>query len=773
MNAHRIILPFLLLQLVSDLCFAQVRFADVGPEALYQRSLQAQSRLTVLSVSLQPGYEDLGTLGLFRLGKGAQVMSAFVTNGEAGESDIQGEYPLHLAATRRLEATQAASYIGAEAYFLNLPDIGAAPDTASVRLVWDRDTLQARLMRLISTFRPDIILLSRDWPYGSTSARWQVLRSDLMKAVARWPVERVWIDEGSGKGVRVPVDATYPISGKSYRAIGEQAAECYASLKEQRGLWREEQRDSRGVERTIAYRLAFPRSSKLPKSLDAGLPRAVPPRLSWIERGLAGLTGATMKGAKTLHSAPGRPESALTRLAVLMDSLDLAIASSGTFDARERRILLNWKVGLEELRCSLLGVQVHYTLSDSILTDRQVTFLKIDTITGLPPGGRTEVFFPFVDRGWAVNESAQKRMPIDFGQPYRLLSPLHVEYNFPFTEYGLLQSRIWHPLLFFIVHTGVKREENFVDRIAPRLLFTPRFTVEVLTPIVRAVPSERLVVRLTNHSRDGVRDTVRVRDSLVVSTESEFRLNAKDQSHLDTLFLTWKRALEEGTYLLPIQIGEDGVANFAVREFDAGVDSSRRVALITGIENSPLEGALRRLQLRWSRIDLQKGISESLASCQVLLIDRRAMTLVKKLKDYRSAFDSFVERGGHLVVMSQDASIWNESPLVEGTRLTTSPAFDENQSVEIDSTSRYATNPNRLRDDAWIGWLYRRAHNILSGEALDRAEVVVRSSPENDPLIATWRRGRGTITYCDLALEPQLLNIHPGAFRLLANLLSN
>jgi hypothetical protein len=36
-----------------------------------------------------------------------------------------------------------------------------------------------------------------------------------------------------------------------------------------------------------------------------------------------------------------------------------------------------------------------------------------------------------------------------------------------------------------------------------------------------------------------------------------------------------------------------------------------------------------------------------------------------------------------------------------------------------------------------------------------------------------WRRGQGSITYCDLALHLQLLDIHPGAFQLLANMLSN
>jgi hypothetical protein len=787
MNVHRIALSLLLLQLLSSPCFSQSRSADVGPEALYRRSMDTQSRLVVLSISLQPGYEDLTTLAYFRFGKGAQVVSAYVTNGEAGESDLRGDYPLALAATKRSEATQAMTRLGSEAYFLNLPDIAAASDTARVRHVWSRDTLQLRLMRVIAAFRPDIILLTRDWQYGSASARWQVLRADLMRAVqrvmpptsvkgvgrfepvTRWPVERVWIDDGRGRGVHVPANARDPFSKKSYRAFAAEAAAYYAALIEQMRVWGG---GSVGGS-SAAYQLAFPRSSKRLSSLDAGLPGGASPRLRGIERGIAQLTRSTLQLATARHFAGGRPVAALRRMAALMDSLDLAIASSQTYGGRDRRILLNWKVGLERLRCTALGVSVHYSLADSILTDRQLTFLRIDTIDGLPAGGGTDIFFPFVQQDWVVNETVQRRMPIDFSQPYRLLSPKHVPYNFPFEQYGLSQSEVWNSIVLFIAHQGARREENFVDRITLPLLYSPRFSVQVVTPIVRVAPSERVVVKLTNFSRDGVRDTIRVQDSTVVSTDAEFRLNTKDQSELDTLLLTWKQPLRDGTYLFPIEIGGETVAKFAARQFEVNVDSSKEVGFITGIEDSPVAEALRRMGVRWRRIDVRGGISQDLASCQALVIDRRAMTLVGSLKDDRSALNSFVERGGHLIILSQDAAIWNESPLVEGMRLTPSPALDELSPVQIDSTSRFATVPNKIGEDAWSGWLYQRAYNVLSGKALGQAEVVVRSSRENDPLVAVWRRGQGSITYCDLALHLQLLDIHPGAFQLLANMLSN
>ncbi|TSA18365.1 hypothetical protein D4R75_11395, partial [bacterium] len=92
--------------------------------------------------------------------------------------------------------------------------------------------------------------------------------------------------------------------------------------------------------------------------------------------------------------------------------------------------------------------------------------------------------------------------------------------------------------------------------------------------------------------------------------------------------------------------------------------------------------------------------------------------------------------------------------------------------VESDSLHRVFTSPNRITWQDWEYWLFRRAHNVLTGPALETALIPLKSKNEKSPLIAEWRMGSGSLTYVDLALHYQLLNIHPGAFRLLANLIS-
>lgn len=772
-------MTFLLLPVLSS---GQTYFPESGAEALAQQFLDLRCRLNVLFVSLQPGFEDFASLSYFRLARGAKVLSAYVSNGESGESDVRGEYPLRLAATRREEASWAMSFLDVETFFLNMPDVAAARDTVSVFLHWQPDTLRLRLMKLISAFKPDLILLACDRSYPDGSPRWEVLRAVLLDAVKRleprktakelttidrlprWSVERVWIGSDAKGVASLPVEREHLLWKKSYESIGEEAAHAYASLRIQRTLWRNAGRDRRRGEGSVSYRLASPEHSGRLKTLDQELPRPVSRRFRWVERELSSLNSLVSKG--------GKISNALKQITVIIDTLDVRIARSFDLPARDRRIALQWKLNLEKLRLTLLGIRVHYSISDTIVTQRQLTFLKIDSIAGLPLSGTTEIFFPFADQGWIVNEDFAKRMPLTLGKEYRLLSPESIAYNLPSDDHGLDETSVGKLLFFFIIHKGETREKNFVYRGVLKMFYAPRFTVEVLDPIVRATPSEQLIVQLTNHSRDGVRDSIGVHDLLVSSQDGPFRLNTKGQAHIDTLTLRWTGALKESTYVLPIKIGGMVVGRFAARKFDAQVDTAKRIALVPGVTNSPIQDALRRLGVRWRLLDTGRGLADQLSQVDVVLVDRRALTFQTELVQKRTVLEEFVKKGGHLLVLSQDADVWNASPLVQDFQLKTSPFFDEQTPLDSILTHKLLQSPNKLEQSDWLNWLYQRSYNVVSGQALAAAEVPIKTSFGGSPLVIQWHIGSGTMTYVDLALQHQLLNIHPGGFRLLANMIS-
>lgn len=748
-------------------------FPETGKNALYQRSLDLSGNLTVLSIALQPGFEDLSALAYFRLGKGTTIISAYVTNGETGESDVQALYPAYLADIRRKEASKALSYLDGEVYFLNMPDIAAARDSAKVRELWQSDTLQTKLRKLFLQFQPDIIMLARDWLTNGKNPRWNIVYADIMAAVKGiapidpnkrligpdskqfWNVARVVVDDGEKNDFFIPVDELHPRWKKTYWEVGEEAAKSYVSLAIQRQLWLKVNKPS--------YQLAY---SLVPQSIsevDAGLPRPNTTRLQGIEKQIRQFTDSLIQG---------KLEGAITRTVALMDSVNYYLARRYKLEQREIKSLLHWKVVLEKLRCSLLDVDVEYSISDTALAERQLSFLTIHKVKGTTTEGYTKILFSGLDPGWAINEDVERELPLDLNEKYRLLSPGSLDYTFPPGVQPYYSPTLGRTFSFYILHYAATKEQSFVYRTDIELFFGPRFITEILTPVVRMVAGERIIVRLTNLSRDGVTDTIKIENPIASSTESVFRLSTKESSHLDTLFITWKGDRGEGTHLIPVQIDGITVANFAARKFHAEVNTAKKIGIIKAIKHSPIEDALRRLKVQFSIINLDRNFSSQLNLLDVIIIDRRALTLSPKLINYTNEIDNFVNSGGHIIILAQDAESWNNNPLWNGMQLTGTFLFDEQIPLQVDSTHTLLSFPNVINSEDWKDWIFLRGYHIISGAVLEQAESPIKVKPQGDPLVVTFASGNGRKTYVDLALGHQWLNIHPGAFRLLANLIS-
>ncbi len=765
MNLMRLLLLHIALALpFTRTPAAQLFLADTGKASVTQAALDLRGDLHLLSLSLRPGEEDLATLAYFRLARGATVVSAYVTNGEAGESDRNGMYAHQLAALRRTEAARAVAAIGGQVRFLNLPDIAAAADTARVRHIWNADTLRARLKDLVRKSQPDIVLLGQEAEAGPENPVAAVLLAELRAAVKELAAAKTWqtgrvCAEGAGAGAtRLPLDAVNALWGQTYLQIGSKAGEVFESIRIQRRI-REEMRGR-------TYRVIESAADSGIGSIDKGLPLPASGRLRMLEMNMRSLSGELLRGKRSLRSF-------LTRIAAVQDKVESFFLRGIALLPPERRRLIDWKSSLEKLRNRALGVTVRYALTEKVLAEVQLTYFTIDSLSGLTAGGVTEVYFPAAERGqgWIVNESRNAKFPLKLHVPYRLLSPKEVVYDAPADDYGLLRPELSTPLIVFIIHKAKKLEESFMERVKLDITFAPRFVTEVLTPIVRVAPGELLGVRLTNHSRDGVTDRLEIRDSLLEPVSVQFRLSSKESTQSDTLWLRWREPITKGTHLIPLKIAGFRVGNFAARKFDAAADTGRRVGVLTGIETSPLMDALRRLGItQRQRLNPRAGLTDQFRSCDVVIIDRRAWTLADGIRNARGPLREFVRSGGHLVILAQDAAAWKGDPLWEEIGLQATGALEETDAVRADSTSPLLQGPNRLRGMDFDGWLTRRAYNLISTGS--GSQVPIRTASGGTPLLVTARVEKGRITYCDLALDQQILNIHPGTYRLLGNLIS-
>jgi hypothetical protein len=79
--------------------------------------------------------------------------------------------------------------------------------------------------------------------------------------------------------------------------------------------------------------------------------------------------------------------------------------------------------------------------------------------------------------------------------------------------------------------------------------------------------------------------------------------------------------------------------------------------------------------------------------------------------------------------------------------------------------------PNLIAEEDWQGWLFARTWAVatLSDPS---SRVIAKDGTGGTPLLVSQALGSGELLCVNLSLGSQLMNVHPGAYRLLANLLS-
>ena len=770
----------LLLFIHSGSFSAQFRLtyiAERGDTALQQRLFDLQSNMVVMSVALQPGFEDQGTLAYFRFSRGASIVSLFVTNGEALESDEQGSLPNELAAQRREESVSASLFLGGTAYFLNAEDVGKTRNRDELLKIWTKDSVVTGLVRAIRTYRPDIIILSQDWltSASSTSTRLQVLRQFLLEAVkqaaspqnvppnsnttAIWHVQRVAESVlRTANAISVPVSSFNSLWQKTYASIGKEAEALYHSQQ----IFLAQRKSE-----TSAYKIIYPLQKKTTKikQLDGGIDKSGG-RFVTIGRKVRHI-------AQLIHS--GKKKSAIKFIPPVIDSLDYILAFRETLHLtpREYRTILRWKQILEEVRCIVLDVNIRLTVSDSLLAARQVFFLKFDSSASRYDSIRTKIIFPQVNEGWIVSDEQLRSYPFQTLHEYSILTPKILRPTYPHALYGLQENVYPQSLILFVVHHDSIRERSFVLRKEIPLRFVPRFSTEIFTPIVLARNGEVVEFQIRNYTRDRVGGELYLQGDGVASTKKKFTLNTKDAFYRDTLQLAFSDTLSEGDRLVPLMISGEKVSSFVVRKFDVTVRPDITVGLFTGIKNSPVEQTLRRLDVKYILLDSTALSREDLTRFSTIVVDRRASSLRPDVKYYWQKLDSYVSHGGHLLVLAQEQPSFNNLFMPEPFTLADTILADEHAAVTMNKNSSLFITPNRLDSTMWSGWIYDRAYGIPTLKKQNSYEVLASSEEASPlPLIISRPHHQGHYTYVPLSLSPELMNINPGAVRLFANLIS-
>ncbi len=755
-------------------------FPEQGSGALQQRALEARHPWVAMMVSLEPGMEDFPGIAWLRLATGASVINLYATNGEGTPSDYSGETPGDVAGRRKMEAVRSTLILDGEAYFLDLRDPGFLKDRKALEEAWIPDSAVSRMVAAIRTNRPDVIILARDQRADSAvSLRQTVLQGLLQRAIREarsagqhhgplspladraWSVKRLFVDLGRPKQpTAAAVGRRHPVWNKSYAAIGLEAAAPYASLSGH----------------IASYWRSGNGRSYTPISLDAGAQRSsfegglllFDEHLRAVERGVASVVSLVGQGKET---------EALKPLLDVLEKVDYTVTREfATLTDIDRRAITLWKNRLENLRCTLLNVNVTFEMSDSLLTERQLFFLRFKKFSADLVGGQTQILFPGIGQGdWIVTEGKANSQVFPFAAPkeFQMLTPQKMRYTRPVIQYGLALPVITENLSFIIFHRDTVRERSFVYRKEVPLGIGPRGTAELLTPVVRLTPGERVVYGVWNFMRDPLKGEASVQDSLASGGPQSFFVRQKDEVDTDTLTLDWKREVPSGDYVMDFRVWDRPRARQLIaRKFDAAADTAHRVGLITALQGSPVAEALRRLHVPTVALDSGAVHALGLGELGTIIIDRDALALRHDCSSWIPAIGSWVRSGGHLIVLPQYEAAGQGEAFAEGISFAGRPHMESTEPVETDPSSPMLTIPNRISAVDWQGWVVSRAMGSVQIKNGTGLHVAVRSPGTGAALLVNAPQGKGNVTFVALDLWSQLLNVHPGSYRLLANLVN-
>ena len=213
-------------------------------------------------------------------------------------------------------------------------------------------------------------------------------------------------------------------------------------------------------------------------------------------------------------------------------------------------------------------------------------------------------------------------------------------------------------------------------------------------------------------------------------------------------------------------------AEIKTRAVDLHLAPGIRLAYVMGTGDT-IPDALEGLGIKPHLLTASELSNGDLSAWNVILVGIRAYSARPDLTAAQPRLDAWVRAGGALVVQYQSGHFPSTLPLSLGRA---ERVVDESAPVSILAPADpLLTTPNRITAADFDGWVEERGHSVLTSWDPAFTALTRTADPGQDPQdggLIVAHPGKGTYIYCAYALHRQLPELVPGAWRLLANLLS-
>ncbi|MEE8272009.1 MAG: NEW3 domain-containing protein [Alphaproteobacteria bacterium] len=415
-----------------------------------------------------------------------------------------------------------------------------------------------------------------------------------------------------------------------------------------------------------------------------------------------------------------------------------------------------------------------------------------------------------VPRGWTVERDGPAATALDQGATlaarFRVTVPVDADevhaYTFatdPLAPGGPASGRVGYAVDGVAVEVGVATEEPLAVLPAVAASAEPAAAAYNLA---RGGPLT-IAATATNHGTAGVDAR------LALTPPVGWRVVPSDASpHLPpaasdgaTFTVTPPDYLAPGRHVLPVTI--DGVAARSVRTIAHGhlrtahvvtpatvTVQAMTVALPPALKVGYVDGGSDRVHvgLRQIGVDVELLDAEALARGDLGRYD----TIVVGIFAYRTRPDllaanerikDFVARGGNLVTQyHRPWDAWDPETVPPHYLKIGQPSLRWRVTDQAAAVTHLVpdhpllTHPNEIGADDWADWVKERGLYFAADWAPDYTALLAMADPGEAPLkgaLLTARYGRGRHTHTSLILHYQMAFLVPGAFRMMANLITS
>ena len=113
---------------------------------------------SVLYVAAHPDDENTQLITYLARGRGYRTAYLSLTRGDGGQNEIGPEFGEKLGVARTQELLAARHLDGGRQFFTRALDYGFSKDYREALSIWDRQQVLADVVRVIRTFRPDVMI---------------------------------------------------------------------------------------------------------------------------------------------------------------------------------------------------------------------------------------------------------------------------------------------------------------------------------------------------------------------------------------------------------------------------------------------------------------------------------------------------------------------------------------------------------------------------------------------------------------------------------------